>query len=277
MKKIALFFMIACSFTLKAQSFEGIIKWTIKSDITDPAAKAQLENARKKMNDPANQAELKEMQARMNDPEFKAMLEANPQMKAQVESAMKMMQSGGDMSDMMPKGMTVKVKQQNALTKIEGGVMDNTEMLYLHDKNQAYRIDRQSKTYSVLPQVSDTDTKKPEVKVTKTNETTRILNHTCTKYIVESTDPGNTMHMQQFFWTTTEIKDFDLKSFAHHRMGKDQPALFYEQIAGVPLKIEMRHPKGTMVMEVVDIKRQPLNAVDFTVPSGFKEMKGFMN
>ena len=53
-----------------------------------------MAEAQKKMNDPATQAQMKEMQEKMNDPEFKAMMESNPQLKAQMEAAMKMMQGG---------------------------------------------------------------------------------------------------------------------------------------------------------------------------------------
>src|SRR5687767_10106279 len=177
--------------TLQAQNFEGIIRWSFKTEITDPATKAQMEAAQKKMNDPATQAKMKEMQAKMNDPEFKKMMDANPQLKAQME-AMAKMSGGGDLNSMMPKSMEVRVKNQNALTKMDGGIMANMEILYLNDKATSYRIDRQSKTYSVLPAGDTHETHKPEVKVTKTSETLKVLNYTCTKYLVESTLNGKT-------------------------------------------------------------------------------------
>lgn len=86
------------------------------------------------MNDPETQAQMKELQEKMNDPQMKAIMDANPQMKAQMEAAMKMAQGGGDMNSMMPKGMVTKVKNQNVLTKMDGGFMGNMEILYLSEK-----------------------------------------------------------------------------------------------------------------------------------------------
>jgi Domain of unknown function (DUF4412) len=223
------------------------------------------------MSDPETQAQMKELQEKMNDPEMKAMMDANPQMKAQLEAAMKMAQGGGDMSSMMPKGMVTKVKNQNVVTKMDGGFMGNMEMLYLKEKNTTYSIDRQAKTYSVLPQsTEDPNEKKMDVKVTKTNETAKILNYPCTKYIVEITSDGNTL--KQFFWTTTAIKDLDLKTLTNQRMGNNQVSLFYEKLEGVPLKIEMPSPQGRMVMEMTEYKKQSLPAADFALPAGFKQV-----
>ena len=56
----------------------GIIKWSVKTEITDPKMKAQMEEAQKKMSDPATQAQMKQMQEKMNDPQMKAMMDANP-------------------------------------------------------------------------------------------------------------------------------------------------------------------------------------------------------
>lgn len=271
-KKIILAVLLLSVMVGKAQNFEGIITWKITSDITDPKVKAQMEEAQKKMSDPATKAQMKEMEEKMNDPQFKAMMEANPQMKAQMEAAIKMMQ-GGDLNSMMPKGFIIKMKNQNVLTAMDGGVMANMETLYLNDKKASYQINRDAKTYSALPDYSAKEVKDPaktDVKVTKTSETTKVLGYTCTKYIVESTAQGHSM--QQNFWTTTAIKDFDFKSLANHRMGDGQQSLFYKQIEGVPLKMEMMMPQGKMVMEVTELKKQSLSSADFAIPAGYKEV-----
>lgn len=271
MKKLTLIILLLSVTVAKAQNFEGIMSWKIEVEITDPKVKADMEEAQKKMSDPETQAQMKELQEKMNDPEMKAMMDANPQMKAQLEAAMKMAQGGGDMSSMMPKGMVTKVKNQNVVTKMDGGFMGNMEMLYLKEKNTTYSIDRQAKTYSALPQsTEDPNAKKMDIKVTKTNETAKILNYPCTKYIVEITSDGNTL--KQFFWTTTAIKDLDLKTLTNQRMGNNQVSLFYEKLEGVPLKIEMPSPQGRMVMEMTEYKKQSLPAADFALPAGFKQV-----
>jgi hypothetical protein len=222
------------------------------------------------MNDPATQAQMKAMKEKMNDPQFKAMMESNPQMKAQIERMLKMTESG-DMDSFMPKGYTLKIKDQNTLTQMEGGVMGNMEILYLHNKKMTYRIDREAKTYSPMTTTMSDTVKRPEVKITKTSETTKILNYPCTKYIAVSTIHGQ--HVEQVFWTTTAIKDLDMKSLAHQRVGNNQQAMFYDKIEGVPLKMEMKQAQATMIMEVVELKKQSLPSSDFVIPAGFKETK----
>jgi len=273
MKKILLILLVSVTFA-KAQNFEGIINWKIDMEITDPKMKAQMEEAQKTMSDPAHQAQMKEMMEKMNDPQVKAMMDANPQMKAQMEKAMKMVQ-GGDLGSMVPKAYSIKIKNQNSLISMDGGMMANTDMLYLKDKNTTYKIDRENKTYSTIPQHDANDkASKIESKVTKTSETAKVLGHNCTKYIVDITmEGGHTM--QQFYWTTTEIKDIDIKSMSSQRAASSKQAMFYDvydKLDGVPLKMEMFTPQGKMTMEVVELKRVTLPASDFAIPAGFKEV-----
>lgn len=254
------------------------MKWTMKMDITDPKKKAQMAEAEKKMNDPATQAQMKEMQAKMNDPAFKAQMDANPQMKAQMEAVMKgmqAMQSGGGAASMMPKGMTMKIKGGNTLMLMDGGMMSGNEMLHLKDKTQTVRLDRANKTFTIMSGAQAANagaTKTPDVKFTKTSETTKILGYNCTKYLADMKEPNGST-MTQIFWTTTDIKDVDFKSLAKQRIGPGGRSMLPEGIEGVPMRIEMATPEGKMIMEVAEIKRETLNASDFTIPSDFKETK----
>lgn len=259
--------LVVSAMCLRAQSFEGTVKWKITSEITDPDVKAQME----KMKDPANQAKMKEMQAKMNDPQFKAMMESNPQMKTQLEAMTKAMANGGGVEAMMPSGLTIKIKGKNTSSVMEGGAAAGMEVLYLGDKDQTYRIDRASKTYAVLTTGKPNATQNENAKVTKTGETRKILGYTCTKYVVEMQEGKQTM--QQIFWATTDIKDLDFKNIARQRLAQGQPNMFYDKIDGVPLRMEMKHPKGTMTMEATALKRESLAAADFIVPAGFKEVK----
>jgi hypothetical protein len=190
-------------------------------------------------------------------------------MKAQMEAALKMMKGGGDMNSMTPKAFVIKIKGPNAITNMDMGIM-KMETLYLSDKNTSYKIDREAKTYSPMPQNKEDPNNKVDVKVTKTSETAKVLDYPCTKYIIAITSKGQTM--QQFVWTTTAIKDIDIKSLARQRTGSSQLSMFYEQMEGIPLKSEMVMPQGKMSMEATEIKRQSLPASDFALPSGFKEV-----
>lgn len=251
-----------------AQNFEGTIKWSMKMDITDPKLKKQMEEAEAKMKDPETQAEMKQAMEQMNTPEMKKMMESNPQMKAQMEAALKMMQ-GGSMNSMMPTGMTLKTKNGNELSAVEGGMMGGMETLYLKDKNESYMINREAKTYSIIPQSDATTstTHDPNVKITKTSETQKILNYTCKKSIVTVTEDGHTM--TQIFWTTNEITGLDFKSMGDQKMGKGKQSMYYKDLDGTPLKVEMTMPQGKMLMEVTEIRKQSLPAADFEIPKGF--------
>ncbi len=252
------------------QDFEGIVKWSMTNEVTDPKVKAQMAEAQKKMSDPATQAQMKQMQEKMNDPQFKAMMESNPQMRAQMENMMKMTHGGG-MNSMMPTGFTIKVKNGNTLTIMEGGMMAGNETLYLKDKNQAYMINKESKTYTLLPKGNEAaDKMQGVVKITKTIETQKILNYTCRKTIVTITDKGKSI--DQIFWTTNEIKDFDLKSLSGQHLGNSQ-SMYYKSMDGVPLKMEMTMPQAKMVMQVTEIKKETLASTAFEIPTGFTETK----
>jgi len=270
MKKLITGVMLSLAFAATAQNFEGIVKFTMKSEILDPAMKAKMEAAQKQMNDPAQQAKMKEMQAQMNDPQMKAMMDANPQMKAQMESMMKMSQGGGDMSSMMPKSMTIEVKNQNTLTKMEGGMMYG-EILYLKDKNHSVHLNRESKTYTIYSSAAPSTAAMPKSKVTKTSETAKILNYTATKYIVETIEGGKTM--TNTVWATIEIKDLNLSSMSGQRISSGRQ-MSLEGIDGVPLRMEMSTPEMKMTMEAVEIKKQILPAANFIIPSDYKEVKG---
>ncbi|GHM98738.1 hypothetical protein WSM22_02280 [Cytophagales bacterium WSM2-2] len=271
MKKLMMALLVLATAQVRAQNFEGSMTWSMKMEVTDPELKAKMAEGQQKMNDPATQAKMKELQEKMKDPQFKAMMENNPQMKAMME---KMNGGGGDMmNSMIPKGMVVRVKDGSSLVTMEGGMMSG-DYLHQKDKAESIRLDRQNKTYTVMggggnEKRNDQEFAKPTV--AKTSETMKILGYTCTKYVVTISDRGQTMTTN--VWSTTDIKDFDVKAFSRQKMGRGQ-SMFYEGIDGVPLKIESITPQGNMVMEVTDIKRGSQNAADFTVPSDYKEKKG---
>lgn len=271
MKKFVMFFVLLAPIGLRAQTFEGTIRWSMTMEITDPAAKAQMAQAQQQLNDPETQAKMKEMEAKMNDPEMKKMMEQNPQMKAAMEAAMKSAKGGGAPGGgMMPTGMTLKVKGSNSVTLMEGGMTNGMEILHVSGK-PSVRINRAEKTYSTLPEGQPgSNPNQPQVNVTKTTETTKILGYTCTKYLVEMTDRGQTM--KQTMWATTEIKDMDMKALARQRNAQGQP-MFSDKIEGIPLKIEATMPQGNMVMEVKEINREKISDAEFTIPAGFKEVK----
>lgn len=270
MQKVILLAIFCAATNVMAQSFEGSIKWSITTDVSDPAVKSQMQQAQKQMNDPATQQKMKELQKQMEDPQFKEMMDSNPKMKEQMEQALKMMESA-DFSSLMPTGMLVKIKGKKSLTKIEGGITSDMEMLNIGD-GKNYTINRKEKTYQV-DEIGDEgyDYEDPETTVTKTSETKKILGYTCTKYILKT--EGNGQTIEQYIWATTEIKDLNLGDLMDQ--GKGQMTVDFKKIDGVPLRMEMGAQGMRMTMEATEVKRGGVSNSDFEIPAGFKKVSGY--
>lgn len=265
MKNLFIAFLLILSVNVFAQSFEGTIKWSWTTEITDPVAKAQMEEAQKMMKDPEK---LKEMEKQLADPQMQQMLAQNPQMKAQMEKMLEMMKSGGETS-IMPTGMVVQIKNGNSLSKIEGSIIES-EFLSLKDGNHTYMIDHKNKTYSKIENKTDGKDDMPEVKVTRTGETQKILNYNCVKYVVEYSVDGKMT--AQNIWATKDIKGLDFSAMAKQQMGNSKRAIFFKEIEGVPLKMEMNWPEGKMIMQAKEVKSESLPTSSFLVPTDYKEV-----
>jgi hypothetical protein len=281
-----LFILIALFIGTKTfcQNFEGTIRFSMKMESADPKKKAQMDAQLK--NDSAALAKMKEVEERMKDPQYKAIMEKSAHANAQGQVAKEAAGEAVDaleiktqidnyragthitnMSSMMPSGMIVRIKDQNVLSKMEGG-MNTTETLYLKDKDQSYSIDREKKTYYITG-VAGKPTSPPKVKVTKTSETATVLGYNCVKYIVETERNGK--KVTQNVWASSEVKDFDFKALAKQRVSGDQ-SLFYEGIDGMPLRTEVKVRDFIMSMEVAEIRKESLPSSDFSIPADFKEV-----
>lgn len=259
MKKIAAFLtytILSCQLIL-SQDFEGHITFKVSSSLD---AKAQ--QASQELNKPENKEKLKQLEEQMKSPEFQKMLEQNPQLKAQMEAALKI-QSGGGIESLTPKSVTIYVKNGNSLTKTEGGASTH-QSLHLKEKNINYQIFPERKTYYVLPNNSAKDNSK-QLQAVKTSETKQILGYTCTKYTVQ--DKTTTMA----FWTTTEIKGIDYEQL--RRQYQQSGGQGIQGLQGVTLKMEFKTPQANMDMEAVELKKETLAASLFTIPAGFTEEK----
>jgi hypothetical protein len=271
MKKLLLGIFTCLSVLSHAQNFEGTIHWKFTHEYKDPATKQKMEQASAQMSDPKNQAQMKEMEQKMKDPQFQKMMEQNPQLKAQMEQLFSSLSKGGGVESMLPKSFVLKFKGGNAITKIEGGFMQS-EILYLKDKDQRYSINRAEKKYKLLPkQTSTSDSAKRKVKVTKTNETAKILDYNCTKYIVEQTDSKNNKRIQ-YIWASTEIKDLNSSSFSKTTLDGNQKFM-YEGVEGIPMRFTINTKEVNMTIEMTEINRSALSNSEFIVPAGFTEAK----
>lgn len=273
MRKIVSAFLLfsVISFLHAQTPFEGTIKWTLS--INMPGTKnGSVELTAKQ------QAELKDgiaqLEKQLNDPNMKAAFESNPSLKATLETqlqAMKSMQGASGANSLMPKGCSIKTKNGNSLTTIDGGMANTAgDILYIKSVDKTYSIKHAEKTYSVIPASTKTATEQSAVTVTPTTETKKILSYTCTKYNVTLIH-NNVTHTMQI-WVTKELKQYDSKSFHSGGLGQDQTAEALKKIDGVPLRIEASEKGGEIIMEVVQISPEKLSDYLFILPSGYKEV-----
>jgi hypothetical protein len=268
MKKIKLIIALFVSATLLAysQSFEGVIKWKLTFDISDPKMRNNASN-----NSPQVTEAQRQMMEKMNDPEFKKMLDQNPQMKAQIEKAMTQMSKGASntanpLMNSMPIGMTIKIKKNNSLVRILGGMMDGKETLYLADKDETYSLDSQTKSYSKLPKRTATAQPAQKPVITKTDDYMTIAGYKCRKYIVEHPSDQS----KQVIWASTEFKGLDLSAFKKLR-GSDEKTFIYDGIEGIPLSVEGTARELKYQMQVTEIVKQTIDPSEVAIPKDFKE------
>jgi hypothetical protein len=270
MKKLLLLVTLVTGFvagSLSAQDFSGTITWSMRVDVTDPEMKQQMAA----LDDPKLQAQIKEAQEAMNTPEMKAMLQANPQMKAMMEQQMAALSKSGTggnpMGDLFPKGFTLQLKGPRSLVKTEGGPAVG-DVLTQADKNVSYQLDRTARTYRKLAADPLQETA-GNYKVTPTSETAQVLGYTCKRYLVETTDSGEKMTYS--VWATNDIKGLDASSLRRLNFGKSGSE-FMSRIEGVPLKIDAITPQAKLFMIATAVKNESLPDSLFVLPAGFKEV-----
>lgn len=273
MKKIiVLVFILSLAITSQAQgNFEGIIKWNLSiTSITNSSAQTELTSKQK---EELNKS-ITELEAKINDPSMQPAFESNPSLKAMMQqqlATMKAMQGEKGISSLMPKLYTVKLKDGNSYTQIEGGAAAAAgEILYLKAMDKTYYIKKGAKTYSLAPKSTSTFSENATVMVTPTTETAKILNYTCTKYLVTFTEDGKTRRL--LIWATKDLKQYSPSSFQISGLSNAANISAIRKIDGVPLKIELNEEGQTFILEVIELKSMTLPTTDFLLPADYKEV-----
>lgn len=251
MKKLFLTLTLgmACTILTSAQTFEGFVTWSTKSDIKMSEEQIQQMKESKK-----------QIESQMNNPEFKKQMEKNPALKDMMEKQLKTMESyeSGNLGSMLPEKITTKVKGNNTAT-----VMGDNIIIYRGGENKIYSLNSSSKTYSELPS-SDNISNDQNIKITKTSETATINSYKCTKYIISY---QGSEEMNQTLWVTKDIKDISPSQFAGG--GKNSTNWFYKDVDGFPVKIEIKTPQGNISSELTELKRTRMPDSDFQIPAGY--------
>lgn len=161
-------------------------------------------------------------------------------------------------------GYTLQAKGSRSRVSIDNGVAIHTDILYIGDKDVMYAIREADGTYVMMTDVATKMMVAP--KITKTSETMKILSYTCTKYVIETTDIGNNP-ISTNYWVTNEISNSNMEALMALRSARS--AFLYQEIEGVPLKIETTTTEGTLIAECSELKKEDLPDAVFEVPAGY--------
>ena len=203
--------------------------------------------------------------------------------------------------------MRIFVKGDRSLTEMTaenpmGGTMTDTKIIRL-DKDVIWSIDHDNKEYTEMsiamptqmPEESDEEISIPDVTVTRTGETKKLLNKDCEKVIVtmDVDDDEGEMNFKQTMWVTKDIPGYkEIQDFQEHMAGSGSMSTSmmgankktYEEfqkkiseIEGFPLEIEMEMTMGAEGMsfsmmthsEVTQIETKPINDKVFEIPAGY--------
>jgi hypothetical protein len=270
------FFLI---YTTPAQtvSFEGVITWRVSVIVVNDA---ETEAYKQKILDEDN-AEINEtiieLEHQLNDPEMQYMLLENPTIKGTMQkklTELKAIQAANEekyATSFFPTAVYMYRKNGNSFTKIDDGCITNMtgNMLYLKDKSTTYFIKDGTKTISVLHDTSSLNKSDHLIQLQKTTDTITILNYKCIKYILTKEENGKVE--KSTFWITNEITNMSFNSFRalsfisgnlHHEA--------YQEVGGIPLKVEYLENGFTMTIEATDILATAQNDSKFIVPSNYK-------
>jgi hypothetical protein len=250
--KTALVIICVCAgyINLYAQEFEGTVKWSITTSFSDSTRQASMEKAIAESKNPKKIAP-----ARPAAPEGKpgASNTNKPNQKVNKKK-----------SDPYPYAMTVRAKNGNTLTKVDGGRAKET--LFLKAKNQVYSFDRESKTYTPLPPTTKREKMTGPLQFEQTAEMQIILDYNCVKYTAISKDSKPVTYE---IWATKEINDIDLTSLGKQWFVKFKWPM--DKINGVPLRMVARNEDKTVTLQVIEIKKEVLDEKLFLFPEGYKQ------
>lgn len=275
MKKLIVFF-ITISFTITTSTyaqvnFEGMMKWSITMKGANGTASSQQEltpHQKEELN-----KNIADLEKKLNDPSMKPLFDNNPSLKLMMEqqlATMKTMQGGDGMNSLLPKSYTIKFKDGNSYTQVDGGALAAAgDILYLKATDKTYYIKKTAKTYSITPKAKPA-ANDATTTVTATTETTKVLTYTCTKYIVTFTEAGKTKTM--FVWATKDLKQYSSSSFQSTGIGSQSNTAALKKIDGVPLKIEMTDQGQTVIIQVIELKNTAIPTTDFILPLDYKEV-----
>jgi hypothetical protein len=165
-----------------------------------------------------------------------------------------------------PESIQLKIKGHNMRGKTNGGQITSlmSGFIFDGDHKTAYVLSDAFQTVFKLKSADfndDSKTQATNFTITNTGEKQTIVGYNCTKY--EATEEGKNTKI--IIWTTQDFtisKPTNLASLTGN--------IFLEGVEGFPLKVTTIQNETTMLVEVADLRKEPVDPSSFEIPTGYR-------
>jgi hypothetical protein len=176
----------------------------------------------------------------------------------------------GKMKSLAPQFYHFKIKRNRIIFTTEGGLSSTLfgGMIFDGQKDEGYMLMKSSQLAYRMAKGSDTKMAEKaeaittEIKVTK--EKMDVLGYPCEKYIIKSTEEGETTESE--VWVTKNIKVEFPKS-----LQESSPDMFFGSFEGFPLKITSFSKSGREVEVIAtEVLESSISSSSFDIPDNYK-------
>jgi hypothetical protein len=254
MKKIFIpgLLLLCIHFSARSQTFEGTIRVGTDVQVGTAEETAKLEE----MTKAPLRGLLEQERKRLEDPSLRS--EDRAELEEKVKEHERLLST-----PLLKTYADAKIKGKHAMVTYRGG---KSSRLLRNSGEFIFDLSHEDKTYKVEPKDVTQSWGKSLVLV-KTNETEKILDYDCIKYVVTSNDKGG--KSETTIWASPDITDVDWPS-PLGCAGEDTTVI--AQIKGMPLKIVSVMEKSKITTEVLSISRVSYEEADFLIPPDYKDV-----
>ena len=169
-------------------------------------------------------------------------------------------------SKAFPESIQLKIRGHNMRGKTSGGQITSlmSGFIFDGDHKTAYVLSDAFQTAFKLKSADfneDSKTHSTKFSIEKTGETQSIVGYNCEKYVAKEEGNSSTI----IIWAT---EDFTIAKPTN--LANLTGNIFLEGVKGFPLKVTTIQNETTMLVEVADIRKEPVDGSSFEIPSGYR-------
>lgn len=173
--------------------------------------------------------------------------------------------NNAEMAAVLPREMKLKMKGDKLRTELIGGMMESMMGVIISNPSKNVNCILNSAVKVAYTLEVDSNNNDEPVKATPTGKKEKIAGYSCEEYVVEMVSGEKST-----IWITTQLQFPKVQ-------GAKQSGLtrFFSSIPGgngMPMRVSQKIGDGEMVMEVVEVKKEKINDLQFEIPEGFQTM-----